>query len=349
MYSNGYRFRIKITVKKEMVSGGVDIANFAFPIKVTKKSLRQVGLGGKVYNANGYDIIVTDSSNNQLSHEIEYYSPTLGTFIGHAKITAGGSADTILYLYYGNDSISTSQENITSVWSDNFVGVWHLNNTSYLDSTSNNTDLSAESSPAIVDNDYLYKGLDSNSGSLVDTTPSANIYQSLPTFECLCKLESLLSNDGPLVTIDGGFSGDGWLTMDLDSSERPYFRKSHGTGSGEYSQVTSPDALSLDTWYHIVATRPTTSTMRIYVNGVLKASISGTDTRLAGNNSNFRIGFRDSRRFLGEIDEVRIHSTPRSADYITTLYRSLLLQSTYVTYGEQEPLDSGGAFLLNFV
>ncbi|MGI8988591.1 MAG: hypothetical protein ACR2I2_03265, partial [Bryobacteraceae bacterium] len=50
------------------------------------------------------------------------------------------AADTVLYAFYGNAGVTTSQESKTAVWDSNFVGVWHLGNNSSLstvDSTSN--------------------------------------------------------------------------------------------------------------------------------------------------------------------------------------------------------------------
>ena len=36
------------------------------------------------------------------------------------------TANTTIYIYYGNSSISTDQSNPTGVWDANFLAVWHL-------------------------------------------------------------------------------------------------------------------------------------------------------------------------------------------------------------------------------
>jgi len=317
---------------------------------VNDLNLRKIGLGGKVTNTNGYDIIFTNTADTALNHEMAYYDYTTGTLYAFVKVTATHAADFQIYMYYGNSSITTSQENITGVWSDRYVGVWHLEESAapYLDSTSNNTDLAVESSPVQADG-KIRKGIDATAGSLVDTTPSANIYQTQPTFEAWVYLDSLVTTDTPAVTIDGGFSGDGWFTLDIDSSERPFFRKSYGTGSGERHQAQSPDALSTGQWYYLVGTRPSLSTLKIYVNGTLKATATSVANALASNNSNFRIGYRDSKRWPGKIDEVRISNAERSINYIQTVYNSIANYSTYVTVDGQKPLDAGGAFLFNLI
>jgi hypothetical protein len=45
------------------------------------------------------------------------------------------TADTTLYLYYGNSS-ATNQQNVSATWNSNFKAVWHFNGV-FTDSTSN--------------------------------------------------------------------------------------------------------------------------------------------------------------------------------------------------------------------
>jgi hypothetical protein len=93
-------------------------------------------------SASGFDIIFTsDAAGTQkLDHEIESYSASTGQFIAWVRIPAlSHTSNTVIYLFYGNSSVNSSQENRTGVWDGNFKGVWHLPNGSTLalnDSTS---------------------------------------------------------------------------------------------------------------------------------------------------------------------------------------------------------------------
>ncbi|HEX5431489.1 MAG TPA: DUF2341 domain-containing protein, partial [Bryobacteraceae bacterium] len=106
-----------------------DQANFPLLFSVTDPLLKTVANGGHVTNASGYDIIFTaDAAGTQkLNHEIESYDPVTGQFTAWVQAPAvSHSADTVIYLFYGNDSITTSQENKTGVWDSNYKFVQHL-------------------------------------------------------------------------------------------------------------------------------------------------------------------------------------------------------------------------------
>lgn len=94
---------------------------------------RSVGNGGKVNSANGYDLcLYTDSGGalgTMLKMETESYSASAGTVIKWAKI-ASIATSTVVRWGYGDTGITTSQDDAVNVWDANYVGVWHLSETS---------------------------------------------------------------------------------------------------------------------------------------------------------------------------------------------------------------------------
>jgi RHS repeat-associated protein len=88
----------------------------------------------------------------------------------------------------------------------------------------------------------------------------------------------------------------------------------YGTAQGYLSTTGYQD----DAWHHMVATADGT-TMRLYMDGILKGS-----TALSGSlnlwNDNLAIGALDSSSewFTGSIDEVAIYGAPLSADQVAT-------------------------------
>jgi hypothetical protein len=139
-----YSHKRKITIQNGQVIGTADHDNFPVLVNLTDTALRHIDSGGHVTNSSGFDIIFRASDETtQLDHEIEEYDGTAGTVVAWVRIpTLDYNDDTVIYMYYGNTCISTSQENVTGVWDSNFVGVWHLADTTAsgheLDSTSNN-------------------------------------------------------------------------------------------------------------------------------------------------------------------------------------------------------------------
>jgi hypothetical protein len=62
----------------------------------------------------------------KLDHEIERYNSSSGELIAWVKIPLlSSTTDTVIYMYYGNPD-ATDQQNIEGVWSNGFVGVYHM-------------------------------------------------------------------------------------------------------------------------------------------------------------------------------------------------------------------------------
>jgi len=133
-----FGFRKKITIDNAKVSGTSDLLNFPLLIKIENDNdLKTTVNGGQVTSTNGYDIVFRAADEvTQLDHEIESYDGTTGTLTAWIKIPVlDHNDDTVIYLYYGDSSISSSQENATGVWTNNYIAVWHLNETTITNGT----------------------------------------------------------------------------------------------------------------------------------------------------------------------------------------------------------------------
>ena len=73
--------------------------------------------------ANGSDLRFADSDGNLLSHEVDTWNPS-GTSLVWVKVPAL-SKSTMIKAYYGN--ANPPAVNPKDVWSNGYVGVWHLN------------------------------------------------------------------------------------------------------------------------------------------------------------------------------------------------------------------------------
>lgn len=127
---NGYNYRRSITTDHTKVPN-TDQSNFPVLIKGNYAYLATTANGGKVQNSNGYDVIVTSDSGctTKLNHEVETYTAATGAVNYWVKVpTVSHTTDSVIYLCYGNSSITTDQSNPTGVWDTNYKGVWHLGN-----------------------------------------------------------------------------------------------------------------------------------------------------------------------------------------------------------------------------
>ena len=110
-----WMYRRSVTIAKAMVDTGPFTA---FPVLVD--------LGTEVATdaqADGDDIALTlADGTTRASHELERANTR---FLAWVKTDITATADTTLYVYYGNPN-AANQQSRTAVWSDTFIGVWHM-------------------------------------------------------------------------------------------------------------------------------------------------------------------------------------------------------------------------------
>ncbi|MDD1670894.1 MAG: DUF2341 domain-containing protein, partial [Methanomicrobiales archaeon] len=324
-------YRKKITIDKTKVSGTNPLSDFPVLVNLTLETPAHA-------QANGEDFVFTASDGtSKLSHEIESYSGGTGVLTAWVKVpSVSPSANTDLYLYYGNPSTS-SQEDPHGTWSNGYRGVWHHDH-NLLDSTFNgndgttggttNTGGKIGRAQDYGDNDYV----DVGSGSSLDSvfagggTVSAWIYPHTWGWASFGRVA-----DKTFDTSNGGgwaFMVDGSGTQSFNRSLR--FVRAFSTQVGGW-EVSPNDSIELNKWQYVVVTYDETSLTNdplLFINGSSKAvtetknptgSVSLDDAQVMriGN-----YGGGTSRSFDGIIDEIRISHVIRSAGWIQTEYNN---------------------------
>jgi hypothetical protein len=152
---SGYSYSRSITINHTKVPN-TDQTNFPVLIAGTYSYLATTGNGGNVTNSNGYDIIFTSDAAgaNMLAFERQSYNASTGAVTFWVKVpTLSHTTDTVIYLFYGNSSVTTDQSNKTAVWDSNYLGVWHMSNGVTLngnDSTANGNNGSTSGVTAVT-------------------------------------------------------------------------------------------------------------------------------------------------------------------------------------------------------
>lgn len=332
-FDTSYHYKKQITLSHAQVSGGSNLSNFPVLISQVDPDLKTEAHGGKVQNASGYDIIFTDSTETvKLDHEIENYIASSGEIEMWVRIpTLSASADTIIYMYLDNSTISSSQANPTGVWDSNYISVYHLAGPgpSTADSTSNaNTGTNHGVLPvagqiaggASFDGSSQY--IDCGAATDFDITAAITL--------------SAWINDQNISQAWQGIVGKqtgstGYYQLVLEATTRQPALWLNISGYGWSGAIRSSTTLTQGAWYYIVGTYDGTIAT-IFVNGSLNSASYG-NALISSPTTPVYIGQNNNSYFNGDEDEIRISNVARSAGWIMTEYNNQRSPGTFYSCG----------------
>jgi gliding motility-associated-like protein len=352
----GYSFKSRLTINNAVVCGSSDLTSFPLLVQLTGNFLKPSPTG-LVSNANGYDIIFTSSDGTTiLNHQIDHYISSTGEYAAWVQIpTLSVSASTIIYMYYGNGSI-TIDPSTSATWTSNVKTVYHFQNNNFNDATTyaiNSTNLGTTNITAKFgdgrDLDGVAGYIQSNSSELKTdndftvsvwfkadaTTPGHILWQG--------ENSTLLNGWG---TNNPGGESEMNLSMGVCCPGNATVSDSLSFYLGDREEEVNTDGLTArrtftntTSWQHAVATVSNMSTApvaNLYLNGVLVSTNAGAVSNVTDRTTwatNLRIGRpgSTSRFFNGQVDEVRIYNTALSADWVCTEYNNQNNTSTFTT------------------
>jgi RHS repeat-associated protein len=301
---------------------------------------------GQVLNANGYDIVFTSDAAGQhlLPFEIDTYNPATGSagfWVGIPILSH--TTDTTIYMFYGIPNITASQENKAGVWSNGYLSVYHLSNASVglADSGRAGYTLAGSGSPSAGTG--MIGG-----GAVFNGNPGTYLYHdSVTTYP---------SGSSP-VTLEAwaqmapGGSGEiaGYGSNSFNGARAAL--GSDGTNlllEFENIAIEAPQPANSN-WHHMVGVYGggTLNTMasHLYIDGVpLSPTLIGGTPAIT--TTEFKIGgtptVTSCCAFNGSVDEVRVSSVVRSADWVATEYANQSSPSTFYSMGAQNGGQTGG-------
>lgn len=323
-WGNGYSYRRTVTIDHTKC-GSADSSGFPMLFSGTYSYLAHTDHSGNVTNANGYDIIFTSdaSGSTQLNHEIESYNHETGAVVFWVRIpTLAYASDTVIYLWYGKNSISTSQENKTGVWDANYKAVWHLgesSGTTVSDSTSNSLTGTKDgsSTPAATTSGKIGSAQLFATDGNDDISFTEQNLGSSQTIEMWVKWASGTYHQDKVFTS----TTDGGSFLEIKYNEATNNGVTWDAGWSGLATANNP--VSPDTWQYWTVQRSGAS-VSIKLNGVEQASRSDFDTRSF---------YADKVSGMGTLDEVRLSNTSRSDSYVTASYNSQNSPSTFYAVG----------------
>src|SRR6266481_5962940 len=343
-----YNFRRALTVDHTRIPN-TDQSNFPLLISGTYSYLATVANGGNVQNANGYDIIFTSdvAGLNRLDHEIESYNPVTGAINFWVRIPAlSHTADTGLYIQYGNSSITTSQENKPGVWSNGYAAVWHLSKNGTITATdSTGINSGTISSVTAASGEIAGAGSFNGSTSSYIRIPASNSIKpagaiTLEGWIYPTSVNSWNTAIGLDYRADGSWVSPFWsYGLGLNSNTQG-LAFSIATG-GSQNQLLSTGNVPLNAWSYVAGTFDTsTHAQNLYINGVSDSTLTNNGTAIDYNTSrDLTLGQRSPYAtgypWFGLLDEVRISTVARSADWIAAEFLNESSPSAFYAVGAE--------------
>ena len=275
------------------------------------------------------DLRFIDDDGNELYFEIEEFDYSGDDMVAWVKLPYVHATTTDdIWMYYDNSSAATSTyASTTAVWTENYEGVYHLNESSTgaaaVDSSSYGYDRSSGSYPGVVDGQiaggrdvistYYYFIFNSNSVVYANPEGTIEIWMNRDFANNIAYSKSL---------VDFRYSSDERYYIGYDHSEDDWdfiVDKEDTWRKFEISANTWPQS----TWAHAAMTWSDGANddfMYVYANGSSVNSCTtcmGTYNSVADANAYLGSDYNPTGNefFDGQIDEFRISDVPRSADW----------------------------------
>jgi hypothetical protein len=339
--SSAWTYRKEITINNEKVTGDID--GFPMLIQTTDSDLSTYA------QSDGDDIIFTDwDGKSQLHHEIENYSSSSGNLIAWVKMASlSSSSDTTIYMYY-NNSDATNSQNDEGVWSNGYVGVYHLTEESGVaaNSATSTHDGTRYDSPTRIagridygqdfsgvagDDRFNLGDMDLTNGVQVNLTLSFWMYAD----------NSIIEDWGRLINKrDNADSNTVWgVNFDSDPVDKDISFYCGDEGGGY--------AVGKSVWVYATYTYDGANKIH-YRNGSWARDDTGGSGPISTTISQapVTIGARwgGSASFGGILDEVRISKVTHSAGWISTEYNNQNNPGSFYTFNDEDITPSDWSY-----
>jgi hypothetical protein len=294
--------------------------------------LKTLANGGNVTSSNGYDIIFTSDSAGTIPLDFEKinYDPGSGTVEFRVRVQMTASTDCVLYVWFGNSSITSYQGNNSGTWASAYRAVYHLGDGTTLstaDSTGNTNTLTVQhGAVAATGQPYLSGGVsapaDPDCMSFVNTT-SVRV-QTPFTIRAWVYLTSY--HFGVIFTL---FDGLGNYNYQLGSnSGAPFFLWRNGSFT---PFLNDPSTIPLNTWTQITVRVTGITAVKFWVNNVNTSNQSSVISvpAMSTGGTGFLAGDNGTSGIHGVVDEVMLYNGSMSDDLESMLYLNELSPITF--------------------
>jgi parallel beta-helix repeat protein len=273
-----------------------------------------------------------------LAHEVENYTASYAIiWVGIPTLNA---ANTTISVYYKNNTPVSSAANPTAVWNSNYVGVWHMQSTNPLDSTSNGNNGTGTgvtlNATGKIDGALNFAG---TASSYVNCSNRSSLHtDNNLTIQAWVNSGATKVNYGKIAYKSFTSAGAPFTEygLGLDSTHTSYMFEL--TTGGAQTILGGTTTAGTGVWEYVVGVY-NGSTMMIYVNGTLQNSVAKTGTinnygqsLIIGSN-----GMNLPQSWNGTLDEVEVSNTALSAQWINQSFQMTNNNPAWVKFGIAQP------------
>lgn len=322
-------------------TGQVPSTQTDFPVLVsyTDDRFKTTGNGGHVANANGYDIRPYSDSGltTALTYELERYNASTGEVIMWVKRSSLADGN-VTYLGYGDTTLTTNGSS-TATWSNSFGRVWHLKDGTTLslaDSSATGDTLTTSASPPTATTGKI-DGAGGLASANSQRFTALSYQQNAITYSCWVNATTFPgSYNYPMAK--SGASGPFNLIGVKSTGKMRWMISCNTQLDADGTGVTT---LSTGQWYYLVLTYDSSAGMVGYVNGSVDKTLAanGNCSNITQGNGIGYLPIFNTGYWNGAIDEVRMASVARSANWVTTEYNNQSAPSTFATLGTEVSLS----------
>ncbi|WP_170266399.1 beta strand repeat-containing protein [Phaeocystidibacter luteus] len=310
-----------ITIDESVVPDGSALSDFTFLLDVTSTNL--TAASGKVTNASGFDILITDESGSALDFELISYTSGTGQYQAWVEIpTFEDAVNTTLYIYYGNSSVSADQSS-SGTWSNGYVIVDHMEASGAANAVGNGISPSSDNTSSATGQIGGARSFD-GAGDIV-VYPDNNALDLTNDFTITAWVNSTNGASQPDLITKGGYQSaySTWINSDDLVLH---------TDADDLQSATNSFAGS--TWEYCAFVWNSASGRFIYLDGTQIAT-DGTTTNATTTTSTLTFSTLDYD-YAGLLDEVRIIDAVRSAEWIQTEYNNQNNPTNFASLGTEE-------------
>jgi hypothetical protein len=307
---------------------------------------------------NGGDLRFTDSGGvSAIPFEIDEWN-TNGVSSVWVRVPKLASSNDFVWAYWGNPLASNPPASSTngSTWASDHFLVWHLKESGFPFSDSARQHAGGAGVAPFSTSAFIGKGVLFNGTSQYINAGAFNLGNAF-TLSAWIKLDTSANNIQTIwANKAGGFNADGFaLFVDSFQTNDQKLILETGNGTAGLTASTGTGAVTFGQWHHIAAAVDRAGgTAHLYVDGADQTQSSAIRADFQNQSViNFARFTNSDFYFTGSMDEGRIETTSRAANWIWSSWMTVASNNVFTSYGlpeRQVPLlyiepETGGQVL----